>query len=216
MSRMAHIELAIRDGIAVNLGDVIFYVNNGVKASHGDVQKVNQPKKGWNQEQIDLFFSDSSKINLDYKTYLESHIMLGFSGVSRHSEVQAKKKVDNIKEGKTDSLLLETAELANEAIEMLAKEKEMFIIGDLLDKAWNIKRNLADGVTEKWIDDIYYSAIEHGAYGGKLMGAGGGGFFMFLVPPKYQKEFKEKMYQIKVWVPFKFDNDGSQIILDNS
>jgi hypothetical protein len=56
MSRMAHIELAIRDNIAVNLGDVIYYVNNGVKASHGDVQKVNKPKKGWNKEQLDSYF----------------------------------------------------------------------------------------------------------------------------------------------------------------
>jgi hypothetical protein len=56
MSRMAHMELAIRDGIAVSLGDVIFYVNNGVKASHGDVQKVNKPKNGWKQEHIDSHF----------------------------------------------------------------------------------------------------------------------------------------------------------------
>jgi PAS domain-containing protein len=67
MSRMAHMELALKNKIKVNLGDVIYYVNNGVKASHGDVQKVNQPKKGWTQEQIDLFFSDTSKINIDYK-----------------------------------------------------------------------------------------------------------------------------------------------------
>jgi hypothetical protein len=63
MSRMAHMELAISDGIAVSLGDVIFYVNNGVKASHGDVQKVNKPKKGWSQEQLDIFF----KTNEDRK-----------------------------------------------------------------------------------------------------------------------------------------------------
>ena len=63
MSRMAHMELAIRDGIAVSLGDVIFYVNNGLKASHGDVQKVNKPKKGWSQEQLDIFF----KTNEDRK-----------------------------------------------------------------------------------------------------------------------------------------------------
>jgi hypothetical protein len=67
MSRQAHMELAIKEGLNVNLGDVIFYVNNGSKASHGDVQKVNKPKKGWSQEQIDLFFSDSLKSNLDYK-----------------------------------------------------------------------------------------------------------------------------------------------------
>jgi D-glycero-alpha-D-manno-heptose-7-phosphate kinase len=155
-------------------------------------------------------------MNLDYKTHLESHIMLGFSGVSRHSEIQAKKKVDNIKEGKTDSLLLETVNLADEAIEALANEKQMFIIGELMHKAWEIKRGLAEGVTEPWIDDIYYTAIESGAYGGKLMGAGGGGFFMFLVPPDQQKEFKLKMEQIKVWVPFKFDNHGTQVILNNS
>jgi DNA polymerase elongation subunit (family B) len=63
MSRMAHMELAIRDNIAVNLGDVIYYVNNGLKASHGDVQKVNKPKKGWPQEQLDLHF----KTNEDRK-----------------------------------------------------------------------------------------------------------------------------------------------------
>jgi len=66
-SRMAHMELLIKDGIQANLGDMILYVNNGTKASHGDVQKVNQPKKGWSQEQIDLFFSDSSRSNIEYK-----------------------------------------------------------------------------------------------------------------------------------------------------
>jgi len=52
MSRQAHMELAIKEGLNVNLGDVIFYVNNGSKASHGDVQKVNKPKKGWAQEDM--------------------------------------------------------------------------------------------------------------------------------------------------------------------
>ena len=60
--------------------------------------------------------------------------------------------------------------------------------------------------------DIYKEAIKAGAFGGKLMGAGGGGFFFFIVPPEKQKEFKDKMYSIKVWVPFKFDTDGSQIV----
>jgi len=56
MSRQAHMELAIRDGLNVNLGDIIYYVNNGTKASHGDVQKVNKPKKGWAQEQLDSYY----------------------------------------------------------------------------------------------------------------------------------------------------------------
>ena len=55
MSRQAHMELAIKEGLNVNLGDVIYYVNNGSKASHGDVQKVNKPKKGWSQDHINTY-----------------------------------------------------------------------------------------------------------------------------------------------------------------
>jgi hypothetical protein len=65
MSRQAHMELAIHHKLNVQLGDIIYYVNNGTRASHGDVQKVNRPKAGWNDEQIKLFFSDS-KISKTY------------------------------------------------------------------------------------------------------------------------------------------------------
>jgi len=58
-SRMAHMELLIRDGIQGNLGDMILYVNNGNKASHGDVQKVNKPKKGWSDDQLGLYFTNT-------------------------------------------------------------------------------------------------------------------------------------------------------------
>jgi DNA polymerase elongation subunit (family B) len=58
-SRMAHMELVIKDKIQANLGDMILYVNNGTKASHGDVQKVNKPKKGWNEEQLALYFTNT-------------------------------------------------------------------------------------------------------------------------------------------------------------
>lgn len=191
-----------QDLIGENVG-----IQDQIMAAHGGIQLISMSGDGWKTEDF--------SISNEYKKYLESHIMLGFSGVSRHAEVHAKKNVDNIKEGKIDNLLLEMANSTNEAIIMLAKEKEMSIIGELLDTAWSIKRNLADGVTQKWIDNIYFSAIESGAYGGKLMGAGGGGFFMFLVPPNLQEHFKKSMKQIKVWVPFQFDNNGSQVILNN-
>ena len=191
-----------QDLIGENVG-----IQDQIMAAHGGIQLISMSSDGWKTE-------DFSMSN-EYKKYLESHIMLGFSGVSRLAEVHAKKNVDNIKEGKIDNLLLEMANSTNEAIIMLAKEKEMSIIGELLDTAWSIKRNLADGVTQKWIDNIYFSAIENGAYGGKLRGAGGCGFFMFLVPPSLQEHFKKTMKEIKVWVPFQFDNNGSQVILNN-
>jgi len=67
MSRQAHMELVIKEKLNVSLGDVIYYVNNGTKASHGDVQKVNKPKKGWTEEQIGLFFSNNEKSNYKNK-----------------------------------------------------------------------------------------------------------------------------------------------------
>jgi DNA polymerase elongation subunit (family B) len=73
MSRMAHMELALKNKIKVNLGDVIYYVNNGVKASHGDVQKVNKPKKGWTQEDLDNMMEGYGKIPLEM---MESHVKL--------------------------------------------------------------------------------------------------------------------------------------------
>jgi len=191
-----------QDLIGENVG-----IQDQIMAAYGGIQLITMSSDGWKTKDFPM--------SSEYKKYLESHIMLGFSGVSRLAEVHAKKNVDNIKEGKIDNLLLEMANSTNEAIIMLAKEKEMSIIGELLDTAWSIKRNLADGVTQKWIDNIYFSAIENGAYGGKLMGAGGGGFFMFLVPPNSQEHFKKTMKEIKVWVPFQFDNNGSQVILNN-
>jgi hypothetical protein len=67
MSRQAHMELAIHHKLNVQLGDIIHYVNNGTRASHGDVQKVNRPKAGWNDEQIKLFFSDSKISKTSFK-----------------------------------------------------------------------------------------------------------------------------------------------------
>jgi DNA polymerase elongation subunit (family B) len=72
MSRMAHMELAIKHDLKVSLGDVISYVNNGLKASHGDVQKINKPKKGWNETQIDMFYSND-KNHKEKSKYLKEN-----------------------------------------------------------------------------------------------------------------------------------------------
>jgi D-glycero-alpha-D-manno-heptose-7-phosphate kinase len=193
-----HIE---QDIIGENVG-----IQDQIMAAKGGIQLIQMDSEGWS--------SDKFNMSEDYKQILESHIMLGFSGVSRHAEEQSRKKVENIKKGTSLNMLWDIAEYTEEAIDCFAKEKDFHTIGDLLDQTWKIKRELAEGVTQKWIDEIYYSAIENGAYGGKLMGAGGGGFFMFLVPPNAQEEFKRKMMDIKVWVPFKFDNHGTQLVLN--
>ena len=65
------------------------------------------------------------------------------------------------------------------------------------------------------MEDLYNTAIRNGALGGKLMGAGGGGFFFFIAPPYKHEKIKHSLPQIKVWVPFKIDKTGPQVIFHN-
>ena len=155
------------------------------------------------------------KIPDSYVDEFESHIMLGFSGISRLSEVQAKKQVDSIKEGKSVQTLEAMQKLTYEALRIFEHESSSAIkdIGLLLQEQWNYKRTLTDSVSNNDINSIYDAAINAGAYGGKLMGAGGGGFFMFLAPPEMHQNIKDKLKQINVWIPFKFDFEGSKIIM---
>lgn len=95
---------------------------------------------------------------------------------------------------------------------LLQKDYKQF--GLLLDEAWALKRQLSDGVSTIAIDAIYDKAKKAGAIGGKLLGAGGGGFILFLAEPDKQESVKRALGLYHV--PFKFENEGSQIIYDNS
>ena len=151
----------------------------------------------------------------EYLKDLEEHVLLGFSGISREAEIHAKNKVKNIKQGKTTEELKAIASLAKEGVQAFQKEASFREIGHLLDQSWQLKCRLADGVSADWMDDLYQTAIRKGAYGGKLMGAGGGGFFFFLAPPNKHQLIRKALTQIKVWVPFKIDHFGSQVIFYN-
>ena len=83
--------------------------------------------------------------------------------------------------------------------------------GELLDRTWQLKKNLDDGVSNASIDDMYRTGREAGALGGKLLGAGGGGFMLFYVPRERQAALREAMsayYEI----PFHINSGGSQIV----
>jgi len=152
----------------------------------------------------------------DYMKSLEEHMILGFSGISRMAEHHAKDKVKNIESGKITTELQAIASLTEEALQAFQNHSEFDNIGRLLDKSWQFKRRLAKGVSAHWMDEIYNTAIRNGAFGGKLMGAGGGGFFFFLAPPKKHQKIRKALHQIKVWVPFKIDYTGSQVIFYNN
>ena len=167
-------------------------VQDQIMAAYGGIKVLEL--SGANIKVRDLRIPDS------YVEDLEEHIMLGFSGISRLSEVQAKKQVDSIKEGKSVQTLEAMQKLTNEALRIFEHESSSAIkdIGLLLQEQWNYKRTLTDSVANSDINSIYDAAIQAGAYGGKLMGAGGGGFFMFLAPPDAHQKIKDALKQINV------------------
>lgn len=182
-------------------------VQDQIMAAYGGIKVLEL--SGANTKVRDLRIPDS------YVLDLEEHILLGFSGISRLSEVQAKKQVESIKEGKSAQTLEAMQKITNEALRIFEHESSSAIkdIGLLLQEQWNYKRTLTDSVSNSDINSIYDAAIRAGAYGGKLMGAGGGGFFMFLAPPEAHQKIKDALKQINVWIPFNFDYEGSKIIM---
>ena len=141
---------------------------------------------------------------------LQDHLMLFFTGFSRiASEIageQIKKTPDKTAE------LNQMLEMVDKAIGILnSSDSDITDFGRLLHESWMIKRSLTDKISTSQVDQIYETAMKAGALGGKLLGAGGGGFILLFVEPEFQPMVKEKLKNL-LYVPFKFDTLGSQII----
>jgi D-glycero-alpha-D-manno-heptose-7-phosphate kinase len=99
----------------------------------------------------------------------------------------------------------------DEGVKLLVGQGSLDGFGDLLHEAWQLKRSLSGVVSNTQVDEIYEAARRGGARGGKLLGAGGGGFVLFYVPAQCRQKVKDALRNL-IWVPFKFDMSGSQII----
>jgi D-glycero-alpha-D-manno-heptose-7-phosphate kinase len=106
-------------------------------------------------------------------------------------------------------------DLVDESIGVLNTGCDITKFGELLHEAWQLKRDLSDKVSNPYVDEFYEQAREAGAIGGKITGAGGGGFMLLFVPPTQQKSVREKLKGL-IHVPFKFESSGSQIIFFDS
>jgi D-glycero-alpha-D-manno-heptose-7-phosphate kinase len=140
----------------------------------------------------------------------QDHLMLFFTGFSRIASEVAKSKIDNIKSRTAELQLMK--EMTREAISTLQGSTPIAEIGRMLDQNWKYKRSLSDKVSTSEIDQIYETAIRAGAIGGKLLGAGGGGFMVFFVQPENQKKVREALGRL-IHVPFRFENSGSRVVL---
>jgi len=140
---------------------------------------------------------------------LQDHLMLVFTGFSRNASEIAAEQIKNT-QNKTSELKALNG-MVEQAIEILNANGPLDGFGKLLDESWKIKRSLSSQITNSDIDEIYEAAKSAGALGGKLLGAGGGGFMLLFVKPEDKLKVKDKLSKL-LHVPFRFENSGSQII----
>ena len=141
----------------------------------------------------------------------EESLMLFFTGLSRTASEIASDKIKNIPNNKHN--LSQMKELVEEAYKIIiSPNRDLSGFGELMNETWELKKNLSGKVSNQEIEEIYAVAMKNGAIGGKLCGAGGGGFMLFYVEPHNQQKVREVLNGY-LHVPFKFDFDGSKIIV---
>lgn len=174
-----------------------------IAASYGGFNRINFSSDGF--EVLPLIISPKRKKQLN------DNLMMFFTGFTRFSsEVQ---KINSLNSSEDKLLILKKMmDLVDEAQSVLTSEKrDLDEFGRLLDITWNLKKGTGNAISTGSIDELYSKGIAAGAIGGKLLGAGGGGFLVFYVPKEKQNEVKEAMKDL-LYIPFKFENSGAQVI----
>lgn len=198
------------------LAQEAIHVERDILQEHGGWQdQVAAAYGGFNR--IDFKDGDFSVhpiiISAERKKELDDNLLLFYTGIQRFSsEIQADtfaKPVDKTQQ------LKDILDLVDEAEDILCdKNASLNEFGKLLDTTWKLKRGTGAKVSNGSIDELYSKAIKAGALGGKLLGAGGGGFLLFYCEKEKQKALKTALEQLMI-VPFKFEIEGTQILYYN-
>lgn len=173
-----------------------------IAASFGGFNRINFSANGY--EVLPLIISP------DRKKQLNGNLMMFFTGFTRFSSDVQKANAAS-KKNKT-AQLNEMYSLVDEAEKVLTdNSSDLDDFGRLLDHTWRLKRQTGSAVSTNSIDTLYEKGIAAGALGGKLLGAGGGGFLVFYVQPEYQQAVKNAMNEL-MFIPFEFENGGTRVI----
>jgi D-glycero-alpha-D-manno-heptose-7-phosphate kinase len=157
------------------------------------------------------FFVQPVTLNRRRIMELQNHLMFFFTGFSRTASKIASEQIQNTAAKGTELRTLR--DMVDEAVNILNNSGENIEgFGKLLDESWKLKRSLSKRVSTGTIDDMYEVALKAGAVGGKLCGAGGGGFMLLFVPPRKQRQVKKALHKL-LHVPFHFETLGSQIVV---
>lgn len=140
---------------------------------------------------------------------LSDHLMLFYTGIMRTASEVAKSYAEDLSQ--KESLLRRMHDMVNEGVAILQGDGDISRFGELLDATWQAKRNPSGRVSNGVVDAFLSRAKANGAIGGKLLGAGGGGFLLLFVPPCNQKRVREALGEL-LHVPFNLALEGSQII----
>jgi len=155
---------------------------------------------------------NSIKLNKEKFNYLSNSLYLLYTGISRNASKFAKEKIKNI-----DSKYRSFNELSKyvDECEQILKSKTLNTddVGRLLHESWQIKKKLASQISNRKIDNLYNEALKQGAIGGKLIGAGGGGFLLLYIPKKNLKNFVKQFKNFTI-LPLGIDTKGTQIIFN--
>lgn len=183
-----------------------------------------QEAGGW-QDQIAASFGGFNRINFnkdgtydvlpviiapERKKQLDDNLLMFFTGFTRFSsDVQKANAAGHVDKTKQK---LEMLALVDDAEEVLVNnERDLDDFGRLLDHTWKLKRQTGSAVTTSGIDELYARGIKAGALGGKLLGAGGGGFLVFYVQPEKKTDVMDAMKDL-LFVPFHFEDGGSRVL----
>ncbi len=141
----------------------------------------------------------------------QNHLMLFYTGIVRFAHEVLDEQIENTKQGSITKDLSHLSDLVDEGLSVLSSEQPIGVFGELLHNAWQTKRKLSSKISNPEIDGFYERARNAGAVGGKLLGAGGGGFLLFVVPPEKREIVKNELNELHE-VPISFDNMGSSLL----
>lgn len=173
-----------------------------IAASFGGLNRINFNSDGYEVTKV--------IISPERKKLLNDNLMLFFTGFTRIS-AQIQESTKTSLSQKTEQLK-QMLKLVDEAETVLTDpERDLDDFGRLLDTTWKLKRQTGNKITSGSIDDLYEKGLKAGALGGKLLGAGGGGFLLFYVRKEQQEAVRNALKDL-LYVPFEFENSGTRVI----
>lgn len=173
-----------------------------VATAYGGFNKISFSSDG--DIRVEPIVMKRDRLNL-----LQDHIMLYFTGFSRMASLIASKQIRNTP--KKTKELTNMYRMVDQAKSILCSDELLVNFGKLLHESWQLKRSLTNKISTSKIDEIYDEARRGGSIGGKLLGAGGGGFMIFFVKPELQQKVRKRLCKL-LEVKFRFETVGSQII----